>query len=74
MKLENRPKDRTVLMRIGMACLLAANLSRWFLHPTFRYGQSLVDGAFGLLMGVAIACLLLSLRRTARRCEGGTGQ
>ena len=67
MNLENRP-NRTVMMRIGLACLLAANLSRWFLHPTFRYGESLVDGSVGLLMGVAIACLLLSVRRAPRRC------
>lgn len=69
MDLENRLKNRSVLMRAGMAFLLAGNLSRWFLHPSSSSGQNAVDGAFGFLIGAAIACLLLSLRRAPRRCE-----
>jgi len=70
MTLKNRLKDPDALMRIGMACLWLGSLSHWFLHPTTHYGQSLVDGVFGVLFGVSIGSLLLSLRLSGRRCSG----
>jgi hypothetical protein len=64
MTLRNRLKDHSTLMRIGLVCLLLGNLSHWFLRPTAAFGQDLVDGTFGLLIGISIGCLLASLRRT----------
>jgi len=66
MSLRNRLKDRGTLMRIGLACLLLGNLSRWFLRPTAAFGQGMVDATFGFLIGLSIGCLLVSLRR--REC------
>lgn len=70
MNLKNRLKDRSVMMSIGMACLLLGNLVHYFLHPATRLGQSLADGTFGLLFGVSIGSLLLGVRRSGRRCSG----
>jgi hypothetical protein len=64
MVLKNRLKDRNTMMRIGLVCLVLANLAHWFLRPSARFGQGLVDGTFGLLMGLSIGCLLMSLRQT----------
>jgi len=64
MFLRNRLKDRKTLMNIGLVCLILGNAAHWFLHPTARFGQGLVDGTFGLLIGISIGCLLMSLRRT----------
>jgi hypothetical protein len=69
MILRNRLSGNT-LRSIGLVCLILASLSRWFLHPTPRLGPSLVDATIGLLYGVSIGCLLLSLRRTERQCSG----
>jgi hypothetical protein len=66
-------RDRTEernLMLIGMAFLAVANLSRWFLHPTAGFGQDSIDGTYGVLIGVSIGCLLLSLWLRRRRCSG----
>jgi hypothetical protein len=69
MTFRNRFRDRNTLMSIGMLCLLFGNLAHWFLHPAAHFGQSLVDGMFGALIGISIACNLLSLRRTDRQCR-----
>jgi hypothetical protein len=61
--------NRNPLMSIGMLSLLFGNLAHSFLHPTAHFGQSLIDGVFGLLIGISIACNLASLRRTARHCR-----
>jgi hypothetical protein len=62
-------KERN-LMLIGMAFLAVANLSRWFLHPTAGFGQDSIDGTYGVLFGVSIGCLLLSLWLRRRRGSG----
>jgi hypothetical protein len=62
MSLKDRLGHRNTMMRIGFACLLAGNLVHWFLRPGSRLGQDLVDGVFGLLIGLTIGCLLVSLR------------
>jgi hypothetical protein len=69
MILQNRPKDRNTMRDIGLVCLILAGLSRLFLHPTVSFVQDLVDGTTGLLYGISIGCLLLSLRRSDRQCS-----
>src|SRR5260221_13803288 len=73
------PRDRfgnpNTMMRIGMAFLLIANVARYFLRPTSAISQGWIDGSVGLLFGLAIGSLLLSLRRRSRRCRiGGQDQ
>lgn len=71
MMLNSRVKDPDTMMRIGLVCLVLANLSHFFLRPGGRLGQDLVDGVFGLLIGLTIGCLLVSIRRRGR---GGSGE
>jgi hypothetical protein len=66
MSLRNRLKDRSTLMRIGLVCLLLGNLVHLFARPTPIFGQGLIDATFGFLIGVSIATLLASLRKTDR--------
>ena len=68
MHLRNPLKDATTAMRAGMSALILASFTRWFLRPSARLGPDVVDAAMGLLYGVAIGCLLLSvaLNRRAR--------
>lgn len=61
------------MFRIGAGCLLLANLSRWFVHPSADFSQGLVDGATGTLFGLAIAFMLLAVRLKARQNRGGGG-
>jgi hypothetical protein len=70
MTLKDRLKDRNTMMRVGLLCLLAANLVHWFLRPSGRLAQDVVDGVFGLLIGLTIGCLLVSFRLTDRRDAG----
>jgi hypothetical protein len=69
MFLGNRLIDAKTMRLIGLASLVLANLARWFLHPVSGFGPDLVDGTIGLLYGVSISCLLLSLRKTRIQCS-----
>ena len=66
MNFKNRLKSRDPLITIGMASFLLGNVIHYFLHPAAPRAQDLVDGSFGLLYGVAIGCLLLSVSRHGR--------
>jgi hypothetical protein len=55
---------------VGLMALILAGLSRWLLHPNLIFGPNLIDATIGLFYGISISCLLLSLRRTSRRCSG----
>ena len=63
MSLQERLKDRNTLVRIGLVCLVIGNLLHLLARPTPAFGQGLIDGVFGLFSGLAIGCLLMSLRR-----------
>ena len=67
MILRNHMKDPATAMRIGMSFLILASLARWFLHPSAKWSLGIVDGATGLLYGLAIGCLLLAVRQRRRR-------
>ena len=63
MLLENRLKDRKTLMQIGLVCLILGNATHFLIRPTGSPARDWVDGVFGLLIGLSIGLLLLSLRR-----------
>jgi hypothetical protein len=48
-----------------------ANLSMRFLHPTAHFGEGLVDGTTGLLMGLSIGLNLwaVSVKTRGTRCR-----
>jgi hypothetical protein len=63
-------KNYKTLMFFGMLFLVLANLSMRFLHPMPHFGEGLVDGTTGMLMGLAIGLNLLAVRVKTRgsRC------
>ncbi len=60
-------KNPASLQRIGLAALAIGGLARLFLHPADRMQQDIVDGLTGLMLGIAIPCLLMSLFKGRRR-------
>jgi len=48
---------------IGLACFVLANVVGYFLPRTHLVAENWVDGVRGLLLGLSIGLLLLSLRR-----------
>lgn len=73
MNLRNQFKESKSMFRMGAVCLLLANLSRWFLHPSANFSQDLVDGATGVLFGLAIGSMLLAVRLNCRQKRRGGG-
>jgi|CXWL01.1.fsa_nt_gi hypothetical protein len=62
------PFDTRSLFRLGMAAILAANLLHWFTRGAAAPWADVADGTMGLLMGIAIPSLLLSLRSRKLGC------
>lgn len=62
-------KDRTVLVRFGMSLLLIASVIRWLPRWGVKVPSLPHDFALGLMYGMSIACLLLSLRAPRRRSD-----
>jgi hypothetical protein len=56
MTLKEKLRQPGTMMKIGLVFLVLANLSHRFLRPGG-------DFVFGILMGLAIGCLLVSVRR-----------
>ena len=69
MTLRNRFTNRNPLMCVGLMFLALGNTSHYFLQRFLehRLSENLNDRIFGLLMGIAFGCLLLSLRQPPRR-------
>jgi hypothetical protein len=70
MFLRSRCADHRALTVLGMGALTLANLTHWLWHPVGAFQVDIADGVFGVLMGMAIALLLLAGRR--RSCAGGS--
>jgi hypothetical protein len=66
MSFRTRLKDHTVVLRIGLIFLLLANLSRYFFHAGATFSEGFVDLTTGLLFGLAIGSLLLSVAMKSR--------
>ena len=49
--------------QIGLACFVLANVVGYILPRTHLVAENWVDGVRGLLLGLSIGLLLLSLRR-----------
>jgi uncharacterized membrane protein YhhN len=62
MSLKNRLKDPKTLLNIGLVCFLLGQAVHWFVRPTDRVALDVVDGIFGLLLGLSIGLTLWSLR------------
>jgi hypothetical protein len=73
MIVKNRAKDPKQIMMMGMAFLLAANLWPRYVHVTGGLGPDAVDGAHGVLMGLAIGLLCWSAWLGGRLRRGERG-
>jgi len=67
MILRTRLKDPNLLLRIGMAFLVAALAAQWLLRPVPAEWRDWADGLNGLLFGLAIGCLLVVSAMLTRR-------
>ena len=56
-----RPDPR--LLTLGLASLALANASHWWMLRHSAVSADLADGVYGLGMSIAIAALLLALKR-----------
>jgi len=69
MSLRSLMKDPASTMRLGMAFLILASLSRWFLHPGAWLSADVIDALTGFLYGMTIGLLLLSITLRRRRSQ-----
>ena len=60
-------RNQTLMMRLGMCFLVAGALSLRYSAMCPGVTPDLADGVTGLLYGLAIGCLLMSLRARCRR-------
>jgi hypothetical protein len=70
MNLRNRlPNKRSILMMIGMTCLVISSLPS-FIHVVTKLNADAIDFARGLLIGLSIGFNLLavSIHARNRRC------
>lgn len=71
MNLRKKLQDPNLLMRLGMVFLILASLANYFLHPTSRFSEGALDGTKGLLYGLSIGFLMLSVWRRGRKSSNG---
>jgi hypothetical protein len=63
-------RDRNTVMRIGMVFLILASCARYFFRAMPQLGDAWTGGLTGLLYGLAIGTLLLSIRLRPSSCAG----
>jgi hypothetical protein len=68
MSFREKMRNHNVVMRLGMVFFLLALAANYFVHPTPRFSEGLADGLKGMLYGLAIGFMLLSVRLRARGC------
>jgi hypothetical protein len=57
------------LFFIGLYFLIAANTWHWLMRHSIVLSDGWIDGIHGLLIGVAIGCMLLSIARSRSNCR-----
>ena len=62
-------QNRNKLLVVGCWLLALGNVWHWVGSRVMHFSDGIVDGAFGALMGMGIATLLLSIRSNLRKCE-----
>ncbi len=67
MFLRGQQKDPTTMMRVGLFFLILGALSLRFLSSRHWLPEDLSDGITGLFYGLAIGCILVSLRLRNRQ-------
>jgi|CXWL01.1.fsa_nt_gi hypothetical protein len=70
---ETAPRAKR-LLRIGMVCLIVASAAPWLLHRYAIANEDAYDGLRGLLYGIAIGTLLLSVWLTGRQRRADRGR
>lgn len=63
MKFFARLKEPQMVFRLGLMSLALAGIAKWLLPRTGLLPSDTLDGVIGLLYGVAIGALLLSIIR-----------
>lgn len=71
MSLGKRLKDPKHMMLMGVSCVALANIWPRFLHLTFNLGPDFIDAVRGLLYGLGIGLMLLSVRLKSRQQRCG---
>jgi len=69
MNFREKMRNHTVVMRLGMIFFLLALAANYFVQPNSRFSEGFADGFKGLLYGLAIGFMLLSIRLRARGCS-----
>ncbi|MCJ7753337.1 MAG: hypothetical protein MUP13_02100 [Thermoanaerobaculales bacterium] len=54
MLLRNRLREPDILIRAGLACLIAGLLAQQFIHPPTDFWHGFVAGVSGALIGLSI--------------------
>ncbi len=67
----DRLKNHKALMMLGMVFLIIANLWPRFIHLVVDLSPDWIDATHGMLYGLAIGLLLLSVRLNCRQRRGG---
>jgi hypothetical protein len=68
MTLRNRFRQRTIQRSFGLLALVFGTILKLFLHPTAFLTPGLFGAIVGFFYGIAIAALLLSLKRDPSGC------
>ncbi len=66
MSIHERMKDPNLVMRLGLVFLIIALIANRFIHPAAIVNDGWTDGIKGLLYGLAIGFMLLSVYRRGR--------
>ena len=56
-------KNHKSIRQIALICFVLAQVTHFLIRPASSQARDLADGIFGLLLGISIGLLLLSLRR-----------
>jgi CHASE2 domain-containing sensor protein len=67
MTLRKTLKKPAVQLQMGLAFLVVASLTKWFLKPGAVLSVGWTDGIIGLMYGISIGLMLLGIWRNSRQ-------